>query len=223
MYGKTTTSILSANGMERHNPIGTTFRSRTNIYYFNEFKYFTNTRFNTTAYANNGEFYGCSNLVEIDLTNITYLSCACFMNCSKLKHLNNLSKTILFETNGSGPIQGCKALEGEIDMTDGGWYRSGRSYDLSSQIFRNTGWSVIRLPKATSRITSGYVFMDATRLTTLIVPGDTLVTITNSNALSNMPSTTNIYVPDDLVASYKAASYWSARASRIFPLSEYVG
>ena len=203
--------------------IGTTFRSRTNIYYFNEFKYFTNTRFNTTAYANNGEFYGCSNLVEIDLTNITYLSCACFMNCSKLKHLNNLSKTILFETNGSGPIQGCKALEGEIDMTDGGWYRSGRSYDLSSQIFRNTGWSVIRLPKATSRITSGYVFMDATRLTTLIVPGDTLVTITNSNALSNMPSTTNIYVPDDLVASYKAASYWSARASRIFPLSEYVG
>ena len=203
------------------NPIGTTFKSRTNIYYFNEFKYFAKiTSFNTTAYAVNGEFQGCSNLVEIDLKNISYLSCACFQNCSKLKHLNNLSKTILFETNGVGPIQGCRALEGEIDLTDGSWYRNGKTNNLGSQVFRNTGLSVIHLPKTTSSITSGYVFMDASRLKSLIIPGDTLVTITNTT-LSGMPAATKIYVPDELVASYKAASYWSARASYIKPLSEY--
>lgn len=128
----------------------------------------------------------------------------------------------MFETSGNGPIYQCSSLVGEIDLTDGGWYRGGKTTVINNaQIFRQTGFSVIRLPKTTTSISSSYVFYNATKLTTLIIPGDTLVTIANSNALSNMPAATKIYVPDELVASYKAASYWSARASYIKPLSEY--
>ena len=94
---------------------------------------------------------------------------------------------------------------------------------MSGQIFRQTGFSIVHLPKATSSITTNYVFYNASKLKSLIVPGETLVSITNSGALTNMPSSTNIYVPDDLVDSYKAASYWSARASHIYPMSEYMG
>ena len=203
--------------------MGTKFRANTSITKFNELQYFTNLRFNTTGYASNAEFYGCSNLVEIDLRSIPYLSASLFQGCSKLKYLNNLRRDVLFETSGNGPIFQCSALVGEIDLTDGGWYRSVRTTIINTQIFRQTGFSVIRLPKTTTSISSSYVFYNATKLTTLIVPGDTLVTITNANALSNMPASTKIYVPDELVPSYKTASYWSARASYIKPLSEYTG
>ena len=33
----------------------------------------------------------------------------------------------------------------------------------------------------------------------------------------------NVYVPDDSVEAYKAASGWSIIAARIFPISEYEG
>ena len=114
--------------------------------------------------------------------------------------------------------------KGELDMADGGW-RAGTSNAtaMSGQYFRRTGWSVIKLPKTTRSITTAYVFYDTTRLKSLVIPAEVLVSISNSNALVGMPSTTNIYVPDELVSSYKAASYWSARASHIYPMSEYTG
>lgn len=42
------------------------------------------------------------------------------------------------------------------------------------------------------------------------------------NALVSLPAATNIYVPDSSVAAYQSASSWSARASRIFPMSDLV-
>ncbi len=121
-------------------------------------------------------------------------------------------------------MYGCSSLEGELDMADGGW-RAGTSNAtaMGGQYFRRTGWSVIKLPKTTRSITSAYVFYDTTRLKSLVIPAEVLVSISNSNALVGMPSTTNIYVPVELVSSYKAASYWSARASHIYPMSEYTG
>lgn len=46
--------------------------------------------------------------------------------------------------------------------------------------------------------------------------------LTSSDAFYYVPSTCNIYVPDDLVDQYKVATNWVMRASQIKPLSEYV-
>lgn len=200
--------------------IGTTFRSNKVIKYFNEFKYFTKiTSFNTNGYAVNGEFASCSSLIEIDLTNIVHLSCSCFQDCVSLKYLHNLRRSICFQTSGSGPIYGCSSLEGELDMTDGHFGVPGNYNEvLSMQAFRGTGWTTIHLPKTTLRITANYVFMSAPRLTSLIIAADHLVTITASNALGSLSSSCKVYVPNDLVISYRKASYWSAIYTRIFPI-----
>ena len=199
--------------------IGASFKSNTKIAHFNEFKYFTKiTSFNTTGYAANGEFNGCSNLIDIDLTNITFLSCSYFVGCSKLKYLRNLRSSVVFETSGNGPIYQCSALEGELDITEGSWYRT--TNNINCSMFRQTGWTAIRLPLITTTISGNYVFYNATRLRRVIIASDHLVNITNSNALTNLSGSCNIYVPNSLIENYKAANYWKNIASRIYPLEE---
>ena len=39
--------------------------------------------------------------------------------------------------------------------------------------------------------------------------------------MSGLPAQVKIYVDDSMVQAYKTNSAWSARASYIFPLSEY--
>ena len=41
------------------------------------------------------------------------------------------------------------------------------------------------------------------------------------NTSSSLPQVTAIYVPDDVVDTYKAASIFSTAADKIYPLSEY--
>lgn len=75
-------------------------------------------------------------------------------------------------------------------------------------------------------------------LTALIIRSETICTLGNTNAFSycyhilgTRNSTHNpsglkdgyIYVPDDLVDSYKSATNWSTYADQIKPLSEYEG
>ena len=43
------------------------------------------------------------------------------------------------------------------------------------------------------------------------------------NLLNAANSSVRIYVPDDSLSAYKAASKWSEIASRIYPISEYAG
>ena len=106
-------------------------------------------------------------------------------------------------------------------MTDGHFGVPGNYNEvLSMQAFRGTGWTTIHLPKTTLRITANYVFMSAPRLRSLIIAADHLVTITASNALGSLSGSCKVYVPNDLVISYRKASYWSAIYTRILPIIE---
>ena len=64
-------------------------------------------------------------------------------------------------------------------------------------------------------------FAGCTGLTAVIIRSTTVPTLSDSNAFYNT-NNCPIYVPDASVEAYKAASNWSALASRIKPLSEYV-
>lgn len=71
---------------------------------------------------------------------------------------------------------------------------------------------------------SGGAFSSCSRLVTLILrKADAVCTLENVSAFSGTPiakSTGFVYVPDDLVEQYKAATNWSTYANQIKPISE---
>ena len=82
----------------------------------------------------------------------------------------------------------------------------------------------VDLPKA-KRVGGSEVFYYCPKLTTLILRANEVATLGSSNVFNYTPiktSTTEgfIYVPDNLVDSYKSATNWSAYASKIKGLSE---
>ena len=74
---------------------------------------------------------------------------------------------------------------------------------------------------------SGGAFSGCSRLVTLILrKADTVCTLENVNALTNTSiakGTGYIYVPDNLVEQYKAATNWSTYANQIKPISDLEG
>lgn len=71
--------------------------------------------------------------------------------------------------------------------------------------------------------TQGAVWNNCSNLTTLILRGTTMSGLGNKNCFNNTPiasGTGYIYVPDNLVDSYKAATNWSTYAAQIKGLSE---
>lgn len=75
-----------------------------------------------------------------------------------------------------------------------------------------------------SDISAQMLFYNASKLTSLVIEATNVLSV-HSNGLQGTPianGTGYIYVPDNLVDSYKAASNWSTYASQIKPLSEYV-
>ena len=71
---------------------------------------------------------------------------------------------------------------------------------------------------------SGGAFSGCARLVTLILrKADAVCTLANVSAFSGTPiakSTGFVYVPDNLVEQYKAATNWSTYANQIKPISE---
>lgn len=64
-------------------------------------------------------------------------------------------------------------------------------------------------------------FMNASKLTSLTLGANSVATLQNTNAFTNTPiasGTGYIYVPSDLVESYKSANNWSTYASQIMAI-----
>ena len=203
--------------------IGTTFKGNTKIGKFNEFRYFTSLVNFTGTYAVNSPFSG-SSLVEIDLRNVNTLCEQMFGACTKLKKLNNIKPTIRLTctSNGSGPFIRCSSLETKLYLANA-TYLAGTSVSstISVSLFREIGSPEIWIPKSISSISAGYVFYNSTRLTTIVITRDSsIITLTNSNIFSGLASSAKVYVPNDLVISYRKASYWANIYTRIQPIIE---
>lgn len=137
-------------------------------------------------------FKGCTYLATISLPNATTIGQGAFTNCKAVVKLNLPKLTKITKLL----FNGCNAL---TEVVAGG--------DLT---FEN----------ATSATYS--MFAGCTAMEKFVLSGVTSVPAISYYALTGLAATCEIYVPDDLVNSFKSASNWSARASYIKKLSDYV-
>ena len=194
----------------------------------------------------NNAFYGCGALTAVDLPMVTSIGDYAFCICTALTNVN-LPVAISI---GNSMFYGCTALTA-VDLpmaTSIGDFAfrectalTNVNLPVATSIARNAFQSCIaltsiNLPMVTS--IGNYTFFRCFSLTALVLSGTNVCTLANENAFGNCyhilgttDSTYNptgekdgyIYVPDDLVDSYKSATNWTTYASQIKPLSEFAG
>lgn len=200
--------------------IGTTFKGNTKIKYFDELQYFTSyTSMGTyDSHSGNAVFNSCSSLVSIDLRNINAIYDGTFTNCVNLVHLKNIKKNVLLgqaNAGGEGPIYNLPKLTTKLYFTDA---RLTGTQEIRKAFFRQNGTTTIWLPNAAARLNASYVFYNSYNLKEIVIQKPTVMTISNSNALTNLAAGAKVYVPNDLVISYRKASYWANIYTRILPI-----
>ena len=146
-------------------------------------------------------FYFCSKLTSVSLPVATNIGSSAFDSCSSLTSISfPVAAGIEYSAFAS-----CEALA-SVSLpaaTSIGSYAFSHCYALTSVSF----------PLATS--IESYAFGDCIKLTTMYIgtESNTVCTLSSTDAIPS--SVTDIYVPVDLLDSYKTATNWSSFADKI--------
>ena len=169
----------------------------------------------------NNAFQNCQLLTECVLPDsITSINANTFSDCYNLTS-DNFHIPINLTQIPNNFLYQCEKITGLINLPS-------TIKTLSAYCFTST---MIDTVKVNSIIgINSYAFGYCTKLANLVIYANNgasdICSLYNSNALNNTPIANKkgyIYVPDDLVDNYKAATNWSVYASQIKPLSEYIG
>ena len=181
----------------------------------------------------NGAFKGCSSLKRVygfENTQVTSIKDETFNNCTSLAEI---ALPASITSIGNYAFGGCSALaKADLASTqvtsigNGVFFRCSSLAEITlpasltsigNNAFSNcTSLTDITLPASLTSI-GNYVFEYCTKLKTMTVNANTPPTL-GSGAI---PSTIDaIYVPDESVAAYQAATNWSSFASKIKGISE---
>jgi hypothetical protein len=176
----------------------------------------------------NDMFENCNELTNVDLPAVTSIGLSAFDKCSQLKAVN----LPLVTSADDNAFSNCPQLT-EISLP--------AATNIGNVAFAGcVGLTEISLPAATS--IGGSAFLRCSQLTSISLPAATSIgmaafaycsnltkvilgntsgvaTLANTNAFMNAPNAI-IYVPDELVDSYKSATNWSTYADRIIGISE---
>ena len=210
--------------------ISTWFKGNADITAFSEFVNFSGIS-SLLDYA----FQGCSSLAEIALpAGVTSIGSGAFNGCKLLARVLNLENTKVKKI-GNGVFNGCAALAevslpasltsigqyaflGCKSLTRAVNFENTQLTSISSELFRGcSSLTEITLPAGVTSIGSN-VFYGCSSLQYIRIEATTPPTLASTNAI---PSTIGaIYVPDESVAAYQAATNWSSFASKIKGISE---
>ena len=177
-------------------------------------------------------FRYCYNLENVIFSNeITDITSYCFESCYKLNNIGDFSnvKTLL-----NYSFSACCCLN-NIDLSN--------ITRINSYALQHCGIGTVVLPKCTNlyeyisrgvRISTidlykpvtlgANNFRDSYSLSHLILRSDSLCALTSMSAFTNTPIAEGlgwIYVPTDLVDTYKTASNWSTYADQIVSIDKY--
>lgn len=170
-------------------------------------------------------FDTCSNLTSLDLSSWTLESCNrlgyMFYNSTKLKSIdmsNFDTKNVIYMNS---MFYQCKALT-SVDIS----HFNPKSLTNVNAMFQNC----IALTEVdissicTTKINnSALMFSGCTNLTKVIIDSPNVFPMTNVSFFTNTPiedGTGFVYVPDNLVETYKARTNWTTYANQIKPISE---
>lgn len=159
------------------------------------------------ATVSNYMFAGCSALSSVSIPNATRINQYAFQNCKDLTSidLNGVTNIGNYAFSGSGI--------GTLEITD--------AASLGTYLCQGQRTGIV--DQHTTVNLASNRFNGANSLCHLILRSTTMCTLT-TKALTGTAIAAGIgwiYVPTDLVATYKAASNWSNYASQIVDISEY--
>lgn len=155
-------------------------------------------------------FYGCKESFSVRFLTATSIGSSAFYNCSGLTSVDIPLATSI----GSDVFRSCTALT-TVSFPSVTVITTNAFYTCSKLATADFAAAVAIYTKA---------FYGCLKLTKLILRNPSVVcTLSKTDALSETLIKSGagyIYVPDDLVDDYKAATNWSSFASKIKPLSE---
>ena len=191
--------------------LSTKFQKNTLIKHFKELKMTSVTSFSITS-GTSSQFQGCTALKSIAFKNTITSLQRCCQNCSSLEYVEWPPNLTNIESRA---FDGAFAVGTNLDIPDGITILRSLSFAGGSGVRK---FYRIVLP---STITSfeNQAFYNRGASQYFICKA---VSPPSAYSAANLTNTTcNIYVPDDSVDAYKAASYWSAKASKIKKLSDF--
>ena len=181
-----------------------------------------------STWSNAFPFQGCARLAELDLSTCTnpssWPTSYCLADCEALERVTLPSSGLT--SLGSNFFYGCTALT-QVTVP-----ACVTSMGTSSQFSGCTALVEADVLGSPSICGSNYgsgSFAGCTALERLIVRGDSVASLSGQYLFKSgdagwVPEALQgIYVPDDLVTSYQAATNWTAYAAHIKPLSDIDG
>ena len=190
---------------------------------FNECSALTSVALPAATSIGDTAFYKCSALTSVALPAATSIGSGAFSYCKALTSVAFPAVTSI----GSGAFDECIALTSidfplatSIELS--AFYSCSALTSVAFPVATSIGLSAfekcsaltsVALPVVTS--IGDYAFSECSKLTTMYIgtKSDTVCTLSNRNAIPS--NVTDIYVPTELVDSYKAATNWSSFASKI--------
>ena len=157
----------------------------------------------------NHAFKSCTSLTTINLPECTSIGNNTFDSCTNLTTVNLPECTSI----GSSAFENCTSLT-TVNLP--------KCTSIGNYAFDScTNLTTVNLPKCTS--IGNYAFYICTNLTTIILSNNQVATLKSIRTFNNSSianGTGYVYVPDNLVDSYKTATNWSTYANQIKPISE---
>lgn len=157
----------------------------------------------------NFAFYALTSLITVNFSNKVRLGDQCFRGCTNLIKFNALKANYV----GSYAFYSCTKL-GEINLPS------------AITVLTNAFAYCYALRKAdfgVAKSIAASTFNRCNMLDTMIIRSATVATLENINAFNDTPianGTGYIYVPTNIVESYKAATNWVTYASQIRSIDE---
>lgn len=155
-------------------------------------------------------FNGCSNLTEIDLPKCTAIGSSSFQACKALTKVN----APLLRTIGSYAFSNALKL---FDV----------NVPLVTNIERQGFYYCTALEKLDFSLLDTidlYSFTNSRKLNTVIIRTPSVCSLQNINAFNNTliaSGTGYVYVPSELIDSYKSATNWSTYAAQFRAIEDY--
>ena len=175
---------------------------------------------------------GCENLTSINLPNVVTVGDSGFYNCKLLKSVN-LPKVTSIGDNGfnstgleSISLPSCTTLGSSSFFATQQLVLAILPLVTSISGFCFNHSSVQKIDTSSLTSIKNSAFYNTKQLDTLILRNSSVCALENVNAFQDTKiaaGTGYIYVPDNLVDSYKTATNWVTFANQIKPISELEG